>query len=131
MGKLSRTLLMIGCLLLVNPVHAQELQQGGIGILVAQMYSPDLYNNIGPLIVLRVIDATPAASEGLEKGDIITHINGEPTTGKQISALIANELRGQVESSVVLTIQREYTHKPFDVKLTRMAFEFPSYVRIR
>jgi len=130
MGKFRKILLVIGCLLLL-PVQAQELQKGGLGILVAQMYSPDLYNNIGPLIVLRVIEATPAAANGLEKGDIITHIDGEPTTGKQISALIANELRGPVDSSVMLTIQREYTHRPFDVKLTRMAFEFPSYVRIR
>lgn len=129
MGKLRNILLLIWVLCL--PAQAQELQQGGIGILVAQMYSPDLYNNIGPLIVLRVIEATPASANGLEKGDIITHINGEPTTGKQISALIANELRGPVDSSVVLTIQREYTHKPFDVKLIRMAFEFPGYVRIR
>lgn len=128
---MMRRLLPLLLCLVCWPLQGQPLQQGGIGLLVAQMYSPDLYNNIGPLIVLRVIEATPAADSGLEKGDIITHINGEPTTGKDISSLIANELRGEVDSSVVLTIQREYTHKPFDVKLTRMAFEFPGYVRIR
>jgi carboxyl-terminal processing protease len=82
---------------------------GGIGIeLTLEGKVPE---------VIAPIDGTPAANAGIEPGDRIVKINGQPTTGMDVEAIV-KRLRGAAGSRVTLQIARS-DRPPFDVSLTR------------
>jgi C-terminal processing protease CtpA/Prc len=45
------------------------------------------------------------------KGDIITHVDGEPTTGKDYEYVLEGMLRGPAYTEVTLTIRRTSSDK--------------------
>ncbi len=100
-------------------VCAQEEKFGGLGLSVAQIYNQDGESNRGDLVVLDVIDETPAFNEGIHIGDVITHIDGEPVEGKEFEYLILEKLRGVVGSSIEIRIQRARVKEPLNFILTR------------
>lgn len=104
--------------LIVQSSHAEH-ELGGVGIIVAQLLETKTKNKIGPLIVLKVFNNTPAAKQGIEKGDIITHIDGEPTAGEKFMKLVSEKLRGPIGTSLEITIRRTGEEKPFNLKLKR------------
>ena len=82
---------------------------GGIGIeLTLEGKVPE---------VIAPIDGTPAANAGIEPGDRIVKINGQPTTGMDVEAIV-KRLRGSAGSRVTLEIARA-DRPPFEVTLTR------------
>lgn len=86
---------------------------GGIGI----------YINLDPtndnaLTVIDPIDGTPASRAGLQPGDIISHINGEPTKGLEVDMCV-QKLRGKIGSNVKITIIRKGEKNPIELKLKR------------
>ncbi len=82
---------------------------GGIGIeLTLEGKVPE---------VIAPIDGTPAANAGIEPGDRIVKINGQPTTGMDVEAIV-KRLRGSAGSKVTLQIARS-DRPPFDLTLTR------------
>lgn len=106
----------------LDPQAFQELQEstngefGGLGIEVGL--------NDGRVSVISPIDDTPAARAGIEAGDIITQIDGQPTKGWTMMQTV-DKLRGKVGSSVTLTLMRN-GGKPFDVKLDRAVIKVRS-----
>ena len=72
----------------------------------------------GLIKVVTPIDDTPAARAGMLAGDIITQIDGEPVQGLTLDQAV-DKMRGPVNSSVKLTIQRKEKKEPLEVKLTR------------
>ena len=84
-------------------------QFGGIGVeLTLEGKVPE---------VISPIDGTPAAEAGIEPGDRIVRVDGQPTTGMDAEEIV-KRLRGPAGSRVVLTITRN-DRAPFDVALTR------------
>ena len=84
-------------------------QFGGIGVeLTLEGKVPE---------VISPIDGTPAANAGIEPGDRIVKIDGQPTTGMDVEEIV-KRLRGAAGSRVILTIARN-DRGPFDVPLTR------------
>ena len=82
---------------------------GGIGIeLTLEGKVPE---------VIAPIDGTPAANAGIEPGDRIVKINGQPTTGMDVEAIV-KRLRGSAGSKVTLEIART-DRPPFNLTLTR------------
>ena len=76
------------------------------------------------LIIVELIDQSPAAVAQLQAGDRILAIDGQSTQGMAVeraSALI----RGDVGASVTLSIVRQGQH-PFEISLIRDQFELPS-----
>src|SRR6201997_109907 len=67
--------------------------------------------------VISPIDGTPAAEAGIEPGDRIVKIDGQPTTGMDVEEIV-KRLRGASGTPVTLTIARN-DRAPFDVSLTR------------
>ena len=66
---------------------------GGIGIeLTLEGKVPE---------VIAPIDGTPAANAGIEPGDRIVKIDGQPTTGMDVEAIV-KRLRGSAGSKVTL-----------------------------
>ncbi len=83
---------------------------GGLGIEVTQ--------ENGFVKVVTPIDDTPAARAGIQPGDFITHVDGEPILGLALNDAV-EMMRGPVGSDIVVTIVREGEEEPFDVTLTR------------
>ncbi|CAA7617548.1 S41 family peptidase [Magnetospirillum sp. UT-4] len=82
---------------------------GGLGIEVTM--------ENGFVKVVSPIDDTPAYRAGLQPGDFVTHLDGEPVLGLTLSEAV-ERMRGPVNTDIRLTVRRTTT-EPFDVKLTR------------
>lgn len=104
----------------VRSVHAAEDKFGGLGLRVSQIYDPTTEDHLGPLVVLDLLDETPASKSGIQRGDIITHIDGEPTKGKTFKYLIVEKLRGKIGSKTDIAIERAGAEAPLDFALTRI-----------
>ena len=105
----------------LEPEAFAELQEstsgefGGLGIEVGM--------EDGFIKVVSPIDDTPA-SAGIEAGDLIVKIDGQPTKGLSMMDAIA-KMRGKPGSTISLTLVRE-GGQPFDVKLTRAVIKVRS-----
>jgi len=93
---------------------------GGIGLSVLQLYHHESRDHRGPIVVLDVLTKGSALKAGIEKGDIITHVDGEPTSGKDYEYILEEMLRGPAYTEVTLTIRRTSTNKRFEVTLDRV-----------
>jgi carboxyl-terminal processing protease len=82
---------------------------GGLGIEVTM--------ENGLIKVVSPIDDTPAAKAGLQPGDLVSHLNGEPVLGLSLSEAV-EKMRGKVGSEIKLTIRRG-TQEAFDVVIER------------
>jgi len=85
---------------------------GGLGLEVTM--------DNGLVKVVSPIDETPAQRAGLQPGDLITHLDGDPVLGKTLQEAI-EKMRGAPDTPLVLTIRRgaDPSARPFDVKLIR------------
>ena len=106
----------------LEPKDFAELQEttsgefGGLGIEVGQ--------EDGFVKVVSPIDDTPAAKAGIQPGDLIVKIDGQPTKGQSISQSV-DKMRGKIGSPITLTIVRG-GGRPFDVKLNRAVIKVKS-----
>ena len=89
---------------------------GGLGIEVTM--------ENGLVKVISPIDNTPAFRAGVESGDLITHLNGDPVLGLALSEAV-EKMRGPVGSNLKFTIQRA-GRDPFDVTITRAVIKIKS-----
>jgi carboxyl-terminal processing protease len=83
---------------------------GGLGIEVTM--------EDGLVKVVTPIDETPASRAGVMANDIITQIDGENVQGLSLNQAV-DKMRGPVNSSVLLKIQRKEAKDSIEVKLTR------------
>jgi len=83
---------------------------GGLGIEVTQ--------EDGFVKVVAPIDDTPAARAGILANDIISHIDGEPTQGLTLNQAV-EKMRGQIGTSIDLTILRGKERTKVEVKIVR------------
>lgn len=93
----------------------QEEQRGsfsGLGIVIS------LRGEDKDLTVISPIDGTPAHRAGIRAGDVISHIEQQPTAGIHIDEAL-EKLRGPKGSRVNISIQREGLEKLLDFSLVR------------
>jgi len=83
---------------------------GGLGITIA---IKDKYPT-----VISPIEGTPAYDVGLQAGDRIVKIEGELTKGKDIDEVVS-VLRGEPNTKVTITVEREGLQDPIDFEITR------------
>ena len=91
-------------------------QFGGLGIEVSM--------ENGLVKVVSPIDDTPAAKAGLEPGDLITHLDGEPVMGLTLGQAV-EKMRGPVNSDLTISVRRGAL-EPFDVTITRAVIKIRS-----
>ncbi|WOR15633.1 S41 family peptidase [Hyphomonas sp. FCG-A18] len=84
-------------------------EYGGLGIEVTQ--------EDGFVKVVTPMDDTPASRAGIEPGDLLTAINGQPIVGLNLDDAVRG-MRGAPGTDLTVTVLREGTD-PFDVVLTR------------
>lgn len=82
---------------------------GGLGIEVTM--------EDGLVKVVSPIDDTPAYRAGVQAGDLITHIDGEPVMGMNLNEAV-KVMRGPVDTAIEVTIRRG-SQEPFDLEITR------------
>jgi carboxyl-terminal processing protease len=82
---------------------------GGLGIEVTM--------ENGLVKVVSPIDDTPAYRAGVQAGDLISHLDGEPVLGLTLAEAV-EKMRGPVNTDLVLTLRRP-NREPFDVTITR------------
>lgn len=85
-------------------------QFGGIGIQVTM--------ENGWVKVISPIDDTPGAEAGIQAGDFITEIDGEPVLGMSLDDAV-KKMRGPPGADIVLTIEREGAEAPLELNITR------------
>lgn len=106
----------------LEPEAFQELQEstsgefGGLGIEVG--------TEDGFIKVVSPIDDTPASKAGIQPGDLIVKIDGQPTKGLSMMEAV-DKMRGKAGSPIVLTLIRE-GGQPFDVELKRAVIKVKS-----
>ncbi|MEG0860195.1 MAG: S41 family peptidase [Pseudomonas sp.] len=106
----------------LGPEDFQELQEstsgefGGLGIEVGM--------EDGFVKVVSPIDDTPASRAGIEAGDLIVKINGQPTRGQTMTEAV-DKMRGKIGEKITLTLVRD-GGTPFDVTLARAVIQVKS-----
>jgi carboxyl-terminal processing protease len=76
------------------------------------------------VVVVSPLSGYPAEAAGLKPKDIIAAIDGVPTSGMSVDAVV-RKIRGPADTKVVLTVVRGDT-KAFDVSITRTKITVPS-----
>jgi len=84
----------------------------GLGIQINKR-GPDY-----PLTIIAPIDGTPADRAGLQSGDVISEINGEPTLELTVNGAV-RKLKGPKGTSVTITIERPGPTEAFEVTIER------------
>ncbi len=94
---------------------------GGLGIEVTM--------ENGLVKVIAPIDDTPAQRAGIEPGDLVTHLDGEPVQGLTLQQAV-DKMRGPADSEIRLTIRRSGLDEALEVPITRAIIKIRS-VRAR
>ena len=83
---------------------------GGLGI--------EIGTDNGAIRVVSPIDDTPAAKAGIQAGDLITKMNGNPVRGMSLQKAV-EKLRGDKGTSIKLTVYREGVEGPLEIDVVR------------
>lgn len=89
---------------------------GGLGLEVTM--------EDGLVKVVSPIDDTPAERAGMQAGDLITRVDGDPVKGLSLREAV-HRMRGRAGTDIVLTVRRDGVENEFDVTITR------DHIRIR
>ena len=79
----------------------------------------------GQLVVIAPLKGTPADTAGLKSGDAIMAVNGSSTVGMTADEAV-NLIRGEIGTSVTLSILRSGWSVPKDFKITRANITVPT-----
>ena len=100
----------------MNPKVYKDMQVqtrgefGGLGIEVTM--------ENGVIKVVSPIDDTPASKAGIQSGDLIFALDGEPVQGLTLQEAV-EKMRGKVGTPIKLSLRRDNVKDPIDVTLTR------------
>lgn len=83
---------------------------GGLGIEVTM--------ENGFVKVVSPIDGTPAFKAGVQSGDFITHLDGEPVLGLTLSEAV-DKMRGKVGAPLTITVVREGADEAIEIEIIR------------
>jgi carboxyl-terminal processing protease len=100
----------------MNPKVYKDMQVqtrgefGGLGIEVTM--------ENGVVKVVSPIDDTPASRAGVQSGDLIFALDGEPVQGLTLQEAV-EKMRGKVGTAIKISIRRTNVKDPIDISLTR------------
>ena len=85
-----------------TPGRTSAADRGSIGIFFAQLYDPQMQpGHLGPLVVLKVVEGSPAEKAGIHSGDLVIAVNGTPVGGREIGDVL-NEIHGPIGGTIRL-----------------------------
>lgn len=109
----------------VEPVareHEREQLQGRFGGIGAYVRRPE---DGGP-IILEPIPGNPAEAAGILSGDILVAVDGTPVTDDMTVSDVADIVKGEKGTAVVLTILHEGESEEVDIEIVRADILIPS-----
>ena len=83
----------------VTSVSAEEQRFGGVGLQVVPTIT-------GELVVLNVLEETPASEKGVLPGDLIFQVDDFPLQGSDFGVVVSEHLWGPVDSQVEIFYRR-------------------------
>jgi C-terminal processing protease CtpA/Prc len=86
-------------LFLATNTFAEEQKFGGVGLQVVPTIT-------GELVVLNVLENTPASERGVLPGDLIFQVDDFPLQGSEFGVVVSEYLWGPVDSNVELFYRR-------------------------
>ena len=92
-------LLVLFLLVSVTSVSAEEQRFGGVGLQVVPTIT-------GELVVLNVLEETPASEKGVLPGDLIFQVDDFPLQGSDFGVVVSEHLWGPVDSQVEIFYRR-------------------------
>jgi carboxyl-terminal processing protease len=107
----------------MNPKQYKDMQVqtkgefGGLGIEVTM--------ENGVIKVVSPIDDTPASKAGIQPGDLIFALDGQPVLGLTLQEAV-DKMRGKIGSPIKLSLRRASVKDPIDVTLTRESIKVKS-----
>lgn len=104
--------------------YEEEETPGGIGMKIYQLYDQTVENHKGQIVVVDVYKNSPAEKHGIQRGDIITYLDGRPTAGLDLQYLLTRELRGEAGTDIKLTIRRVRTNQILRFTITRIPWKY-------
>jgi len=96
-------------------------EPGTVGVGLAQLYSDQQPNHRGPLVVLRVVEGLPGAKAGVQRGDLVVAVNGQPVPGRELADINAKEMQGPVGGTIRLALAR-LDGGQSEINLTRVPY---------
>ncbi|OQY46309.1 MAG: hypothetical protein B6242_08185 [Anaerolineaceae bacterium 4572_78] len=105
----------------IEPVQAKMMQENasgsfeGIGAMVR-------VDDNGRLLIAEPFPDRPAAKAGLKRDDMVLEVDGISIQGYSIYESVSL-IRGEKDTTVILTIFREGVDEPFDVSIVRAKIE--------
>lgn len=106
---------------LMPQAPAASDEPGTVGVGLAQLYSDQQPNKRGPLVVLRVVEGSPGAKAGIQRGDIVVAVNGAPAMGREFADINAKDIQGPVGGAIRFTFAR-LDGSQSDITLTRAPY---------
>ncbi|MBN1299027.1 MAG: S41 family peptidase [Actinobacteria bacterium] len=91
----------------------------GIGVVVTA-------DEEGRILIINVIEGTPAYEKGLMAGDIISGVEGVDIKDMSLEQVVSL-IKGEEGTDVNITIFRPSENKRFDYKITRQRFYVPNF----
>lgn len=107
----------------MTPEEYKEMHENTAGEFFGVGIEMTLEN--GQVTVLTPIDDTPAFRAGVQPGDLILSINGQPTQELSLSE-VASRIRGPKGTEVELTLLRANSKTPHTVRIVRDAIPLVS-----
>jgi len=113
------------CFFVSAPLCQEEEEiPGGIGMKIYQLYDQTVENHKGQIVVVDVYKNSPAEKHGIQRGDIITYLDGRPTAGLDLQYMLTRELRGVAGTDIKLTIRRVRTQQILRFTITRVPWKY-------
>lgn len=91
----------------------------GIGVVVT-------LNDKDEVLVINVIEGTPAYNAGIVQGDIITAVNGIDIKGKSLDEVVSM-IKGEENTEVNITVYRASENKKYSFTIIRKKFYVPNF----
>lgn len=107
----------------LDPQEYDDLQAGTSGEFGGLGIEVGMEN--GFVKVIAPIDDTPADRAGVQAGDLIIRIDGQPVKGMSLNEAVTL-MRGEPGSKITLTVVRDGREQPFDLTLERAVIQVES-----
>lgn len=110
---------------IMPPQRASEFSED----IAGEFFGVGAYLNqeLGVIRIERVMPGLPAEQAGIQDGDIILAVDGEPTVGLSLAQAVSR-IRGPKGTEVVLTVEREGSDESIDIPTIRDLIEPPTLV---
>jgi carboxyl-terminal processing protease len=107
----------------MTPEEASDFEESMAGEFEGVGAEIDRRND--QIIIVSPLKGSPAYAAGLQPGDIVFEIDGEPTFGITLEEAVTR-IRGPKGDPVILTVIRENERKPIDITIVRDSIVLPT-----